>query len=164
MEKLTFSQPNVESSKAITKYVEEHYKKYNIPFFEFEVIYTSKDFYQIVTNCACADENHRLLISLECNKDGSSPTISFDFQVGHYFYERFWDRIKCAAKILFFGYDDVNESFIFRGREQLVQLINVCIAVVNKFEDENQVNLFPESESPQVIILPKSDSNPEYVS
>ena len=141
MERLTFNTNVVESSNDIKKYIKEQLEEKGIPFSQFEVLYTDKDFFQIVTNCSCSDKDHRLTIYLECERDGSSPSLSFDFQVGTPYSLSFWERIKYAVKLLFTGQIHMEESFIFRGREQLVQVINALITVANNFEDEFKVKV-----------------------
>ena len=90
----------------------------------FEKTYDSNDMVMFQTTCQCGSDDHILHVTVEDWHDGKDeplPVVTFDFKckrrdAGYRegFFEKIWERIKDACKILFTGQIVVDGSFIFR--------------------------------------------------
>jgi len=82
-------------------------------------------------DCSCGDSDHEILIEFE--KDKECPDMIFlnfykniawcsHWGSDNIFYN-FWKRVKCAIKVLFTGYVELEESFIIQGEDSINDII-----------------------------------------
>ena len=81
--------------------------------------------------CSCGSDDHD--ITLEFEHDKKFPGMLFlnmykDLAWSSYWgdrniFERIWKKLKVAFRILFVGYIEVEESFIFQGEDQIDSFI-----------------------------------------
>jgi hypothetical protein len=82
-------------------------------------------------SCCCGDPACDLTLELE--KDVESRVIFLNmykkfrwsvYDIDNNFFKVFWSKIKTIFKILFLGYMETEECFIFEGEEQIVSFLN----------------------------------------
>ena len=81
--------------------------------------------------CSCGDEGCDLTLELEKDKECSMIFLNMYknlYWSSHWksdnFFKNKWIRIKAALKMLFTGYVKIEESFIFKGDEQIDAFLN----------------------------------------
>jgi len=81
--------------------------------------------------CSCGDARCDLTLELEKDKKCGMVFLNMDknlYWSSHWqsdnFFKNRWLRIKAAFKMLFTGYVEIEESFIFRGDEQIDAFID----------------------------------------
>lgn len=81
--------------------------------------------------CSCGDDKCDLTLELE--KDKKCGMIFLNMYKNLYwsshwqsdnFFKNMWIRVKAALKMLFIGYVKIEESFIFKGDEQIDAFLN----------------------------------------
>jgi len=82
-------------------------------------------------DCDCGSDDHIVTIEMEYDKDFGDISMNFYKQVswsshwGNYnWFERTWECIKAATKILFTGWIDLEESFLIQGGDHLDTFID----------------------------------------
>ena len=76
--------------------------------------------------CNCGDTKCDMTIELEIDKDIQMITMTLykdvywsSFWKSDSFFFNIWERIKCALRVLFNGYIEMEEAFIFQGDGQI---------------------------------------------
>lgn len=116
------------------------------------------------TTCECMSDDHPLTVELEYDKDFPELTMFFkcvtaDYKANQIKIERedfdtwketyygflnniyrIWWRIKAAWHILFKGYIELEEAFIFRGKNHIQELGEALLKGVEKVEAEHTEN------------------------
>jgi hypothetical protein len=76
--------------------------------------------------CNCGDTKCDMTIELEIDKDIQMITMTLykdvywsSFWKSDNFFFNIWERIKCALRVLFNGYIEMEEAFIFQGDGQI---------------------------------------------
>lgn len=100
------------------------------------------DFIMFKTTCDCSCNNHSIGVIVEkLDKKDTRPLVSLYFECGwreHYInfniFQRFWQRIKAALKILFTGELYLDEEFIFRDINHLREFRNTLEEAILQIE------------------------------
>ena len=118
-----------------------------------EMVMDKKDFIMFKTTCQCTDDNHTISVVVEAiNKDDPKPLVSLFYGCGWReeqiynnntiinIFQRFWQRIKAALKILFTGELYLDEEFIFRDTQHLREFRNTLEEAILQVERRNEEN------------------------
>lgn len=104
------------------------------------------NFYRIA--CACGSSDCDLTLELEYDPQINHVYLnmyktlrwSSYYNDGDKWYKNIWYRFKAAFKCLFFGYVEVEESFIISGSEHMneyIKVLQACQKHVDKREKES---------------------------
>ena len=101
-----------------------------------------EDFIMFKTTCDCSSNDHSVGVIVETlGKDDKRPLVSLYFKCGrrdHYIntniFQRIFRRISDSLKILFTGYLDLDEEFIFRDTKHLRDFRNTLEEAIKQVE------------------------------
>jgi hypothetical protein len=100
------------------------------------------DKYWFKTTCACGDSNHSIDFILLGDDDWSDePSMEFSVKVVpagwgmDKFFKNMWWRVRVAIKLIFLGFIDMEESFMFRDEKQVDAVIKALSDMNNKYKE-----------------------------
>ena len=80
--------------------------------------------------CACGEESHNMILSLEHEKDEDLISLFLykklywrDYYKNWLWYEKFWSRVSTSFKLLFGGYIEMQGDFLIQGKEHINSFI-----------------------------------------
>ena len=80
--------------------------------------------------CACGSHEHDVTIEIEIDKKYNYVSINFYKDIAwcsHWgspnFFQRCWLKTKAICRILFTGYIELNEGFMLKGEQQILEFI-----------------------------------------
>lgn len=96
--------------------------------------------------CACGSTNHDLTLVLEYDEKVGDITLSIyndtewlsDFTSRLNPFQKLWERIKAALRILFTGYLSTQSELIIDSEEQIIELKRALEEGVEKLHDNNR--------------------------
>ena len=97
------------------------------------------------TSCACSDPGHTMELIIDYHKDEGRPDIILNLYSNlswddYNWYKsnilsKMWHRLKAAVRIVFTGYIEVNEEFMFRGEKQVRELSDTLLSCLTQLEN-----------------------------
>lgn len=105
-----------------------------------ETTMDDNDFVMFKTTCDCNSDNHSLTVIVEkLGENDYRPLVSLYFKCSRVdkdsnFFKNMWKRIKDSLQILFTGYLDIDEEFIFRDNDHLKDFRNTLEEAINQVE------------------------------
>lgn len=103
-----------------------------------EILHNSDDLKIFKTTCQCTSEDHTIDVIVEkLSKTDTFPMATLMFKSLIY-PKTIWERIKVACCVLFKGYYDSEEEFIFRDETHLMHFSSALYQAIKEVKQSKQ--------------------------
>lgn len=103
-----------------------------------EILHNSDDLKIFKTTCQCTSEDHTIDVIVETlSKNDKFPMATLIFKALVY-PKTLWERIKVAWCVLFKGYYDSEEEFIFRDETHLMHFSSALYQAIKEIKEYKQ--------------------------